>query len=201
MTGIPMKVVKPCGSLALVIFLLSALPIVVGAQSTVGFIILSNYDSNNPIFVFDGVAVTLAPARGTFAQVLGGPSADRLEVLRSDGFGTDTFEFAEPGFFYGEAAFVPGTVSGGSGWFEIRGWRGGATWEEANRNPEGFVGRSGTFENPVGVWDFPGAANPQWLRAPSFTLFQVPEPSPLVLLTAGLAIFLTGSTRYFRRQR
>ena len=167
------------------------------AKCEIGMVILSNLDSNSPIFWFDGMTTRLAPMQGTFAQVFGGLMPNQLEPIPTVGYSRDIFPFIEPGFFDGGGGVVPGTQGGETAWFEVRAWRGGTTWEEAARNPAGFIGRSEIFQNLVGPSGGPSGspANPAVLNAPSFTIFPVPEPATWALGLLGMVLLLIAKRR------
>src|SRR5687767_10112469 len=92
--------------------IIAAVTLVVGAlglnaanlQSAID---LTNYDSNQPIFFWDGRSSPVrAPVMGTFVQVLGGKERDALVVLTSLGR-ESTFALTEPGFFDAGFGEVP----------------------------------------------------------------------------------------------
>ena len=154
------------------------------AQIGTGTVSLDNYDSNNPLYIWDVSTATtkLAPVAGTFVQILGrlAGSTREFQILTHYGGGVPlTIPMSEPGFFAFEnlsIGAVPGVPERTNAEITIRAWNGAASWEAALRTPSAFVGQSPIFENRTGTNPpGPGAPNPEPLNAPSFTMYPVPE--------------------------
>jgi hypothetical protein len=161
---------------------------VVGSAS----VSLSNVDSNQPIFLFDGVAVSLAPV-GTFVDILGRQEPGEPFMIVTSAEGQPIFEMFKPGFFDGGISAVAEWQGGRPAEFIIRAWRGAPTYEAAGQTPTAFAGQSAAFINPTAFYPPPpGIVTPERMRnAPSFTMFQVPEPSILCLAAIAMIMWLS----------
>jgi hypothetical protein len=168
------------------------------AQNRIALISLSNFDSDQPIFFSPGPGLTQrAPVNGTFVQILGGPRADSLVVLNTQ-LG-EIFGLVEPGFFDAMSFVMTNAQPRSTAWFQIRSWRGDATWDRAVINPRAFAGQSPVFENPTGVFEGFNTAIPSlFLNAPSFTIMPVPEPSTPLLILFGLLLMRRSKAKRVR---
>jgi hypothetical protein len=158
----------------LLALLLAAALAPLGAAAADGFVRLSNYPSNNPIFSTQNFRL---PVAGSFVQVLGGPPGGNLQVLSSS-TGQTVFTLTEPGFFDAGFGTVPGVAEGAGGHFQLRAWTGALDFLSGWP-----IGQSTIFSNPTGT-----AAQPAILETPSFVMcYDCPEPETwaLGLLGAG----------------
>ncbi len=143
----------------------------------------TNYDSNNPIYIWDVGTATmkLAPFSGTFVQVLGRPAGSTGDFQVIKGSGRSVFTMAEPGFFDGGIGAVPGVTGGIDAEIVIRAWHGATTWDQATGSPAAFVGQSPIFVNATErVTPIPGPQHASQLNAPSFTMYPLPMACRLV---------------------
>jgi hypothetical protein len=163
--------------------LLAAALAPLSAAAADGFVRLSNYPGNNPIFFF--TTSTRLPVDGSFVQVLGGPRDGSLQVLSSS-TGQTVFTLTEPGFFDAGFGVVPGVPEGTSGFFQLKAWRNAPDFETALRTT-GVVGQSVMFSALTGT-----VTEPAQLETPSFLMCAdcVPEPSTFLLGLLGAGALL-----------
>jgi hypothetical protein len=139
---------------------LACLPVVVAQAQTAGTAIvwMNNYDRGNAIMYAPGAGAAVpAPAADTLVQVLGGPTASDLVVVRSTD-GLSTFQLAEDGYFDGGFGMVTNVTGGTAGFFLVRAWRGAPSWESAITNAAAFTGQSTVFS--TGTTSYPGQPAP-----------------------------------------
>ena len=132
---------------------------------------LNNYDANNLILFNSGSGgAEPAPIDGTWVQVLGGPTSANLAVVRSTD-GLSVFGLADPGYFDGGFGMVTNVTGGSRAYFQVRAWRGAATWADALANPSAFTGQSDVFQTDTTA--YPGQPSPPYgpsLEMPAFTI-------------------------------
>jgi len=149
------------------------------AEATIN---LNNLTGGSIFYLTEG---TLAPAAGTFAQVLYNGTA-----LTDRDSGLSTFELIDSGLFYGGTAVVPGLADSATAEFTLRAWKGaaGSTWDAAAER--GSV----TWSQATGAYN-PNAVPPAVFAGPDLSnpavTIVVPEPTTIALgLLGGAALLL-----------
>jgi hypothetical protein len=165
--------------------LVGAVP--VGAEPTVRF---TNFDPANGIDApvtnhVTGLRLSGAPF---WAQLYYGPAGSPETGLVAIGSVTPFLTGGLAGYFNDGTRTLPGVTEGALATFQVRVWQNsfGLTYEEAVMNPLAIYGKSLVFETVTG-----GAGTPFNGPAPLTGLMgftTVPEPSPPVMMGAGLAL-------------
>lgn len=148
---------------------------------------LNNYDSNNPIFY--GQTGTLAPATGTFVELIStqGPVLDTATQ-------SSIIPMSEDGFFFGGVGVVPTLADSATTDFTLRAWRGAATYDAATERGEVTWNQATGSWNPNAVPPAP-AAGPALQNPAGLVITVIPEPSTIALGLIGGAALL-----FFRRK-
>jgi hypothetical protein len=118
---------------------------------------VGNRRANAPVFFWSGSDPTnLAPA-GTCVQLLGRPvdSDEDYHIIRGFTSGRTIMTIEVPGFYSMKDMVDVYFVEGAPGErvpaeFQLSGWRGAPTWEEAVNDPNAFIGESEVFINLTG---------------------------------------------------
>ncbi len=153
-----------------------------------GTVFLNNYDSRAGIYLYSD-EITPAPL-GTHVEVLGGPNPYNLyPLLTSAGAGPvftitaaglEAFGPGSGSYFDAGYGAVPGVLSGGTGFFQIRAWYGASGFEGAATPVwSQLVGKA---DNPFP----PTPGSPAPLNIPGRLDLVLPEPSTAALAALGI---------------
>lgn len=140
--------------------------------SSVATITLNNLDADKPIFYLS--TGTLLPQTGSYVQLLGGASPDHLApVAAVTEDKSSVFPLAMDGYFFAGIGSVPGVTPGATAYFQLRAWKGSASFETAKER-----GTSAIFSQETGRWDPagqpPSPPSGPVLRAPSIIVRNAP---------------------------
>ena len=151
-----------------------------------GIVQLNNTDSGMGIYEFAVGPDTAVPTDRTFAEVLGGPSAQSMVPLVNSTGGGPVFPMFIPNagpspsgsYFDGGFAAVPGVPADGTGWFQVLAWESASSFQLA------------TLRGQTPIWSQTVASDPRSataiLRVPG-PIVLVPEPKTISIVLAACA--------------
>ncbi len=109
-------------------------------------VMLNNYDANLLIRQI----TPLMPAQGgdIWVELLGGPAGGAMTPVVDAAFGLTKFNLSDPGFFDGGCGLVQGVQANEQAQFQLRAWRGAASFEAATER-----GVSEVWSQVTGRWN------------------------------------------------
>ena len=135
-----------------------------GAKATITF---NNYDSDKPIFYLN--TGTKASGSDVFVELWAGATAETLAPV-SNTLGNSKISLDSPGSFDAGIGIIPNAPAGGTAYFQLRAWKGAASYDAAKERGETVV-----FSQTTGNWN-PSAVPPTPATGPSLNI-----PSSIII--------------------